>query len=155
MENEEDKSVKKMVRERVFGWGEKWEKFWWDTSFLLGWVEPIIWGDFGVFRIILGLQLILHSFSWLFCDRLCWLLVIFIWTYYFFSYYSQLAILNSCGIGCSSNIFCLANLMRNVCVCVCVGGGDEKLPIYLHLLPTYVCAFFFPLNFNGKVSLIF
>ena len=117
-------------------------------SFLLGWVEPIIWGDFGVFRIILGLQLILHSFSWLFCDRPCWLLVIFIWTYYFFSYYSQLATLNSCGIGCSFNIFCLANLMRNVCMCVCVcverGGGDEKLPIYLHLLPTYVCAFFFP-----------
>lgn len=35
-------------------------------SFLLRQVEPIIWGDFGVFRIILGLQLILHSFSQIF-----------------------------------------------------------------------------------------
>ena len=124
-------------------------------SFLLGWVEPIIWGDFGVFRIILGLQLILHSFSWLFCDRLCWLLVIFIWTYYFFSYYSQLATLNSCeigcGIGCSSNIFCLANLMRSVCVCVCVcvcvwlgGGGMRNYPSTSTSSPLMCVHFFFP-----------
>ena len=63
MENEGDKSAEKVVWESVWLRGKMREILIRHKSFLLEWAEPIIWGDFGVSQIILGLQLILHSFS--------------------------------------------------------------------------------------------